>query len=213
TGREIIIPQGYLLLKAAISRKLGNWISKFLNEYDYMDFQVGMNIQLQASSNNPKTLRRHPKLPTLMKYYNKKIIRKGFLAFYLELYKTQIELKILASMMGFKFIPYEKDVLGLFYFDNKGHDMTQKIKILENILNDDSHSVLMGRGQSHWMVVHALSTPEEKSGYFINVNDPMGRSLVVPVSKLDNSFIFYFFKFDKKISEDNLNFLKETLHL
>ncbi|MFX0100835.1 MAG: hypothetical protein ACFFCS_14765 [Candidatus Hodarchaeota archaeon] len=211
----LIWSEGYLLLRAAASRKYGNWLKTFTDEFQYDDFKL--NIDLMFNSRIPsRILRRITDLETLIKYYQKGIIRKRFLLFYLNQFKTQLELKILASMFGFHFQPYPNDVMGLLFFedDEEPEEKEKKVKFIEKMINKKDCDILFGHGQSHWMVAHSLYHVEEIDEYILGINDPLGpRGSTIPIKKLDHSYIFYFFKFNDDLFKANMKFLRENLHL
>ena len=88
-----------------------------------------------------------------------------------------------------------------------------KKKTFRQMMKKKNCDILLGHGQSHWMVAHSLYHVEETNEYILGINDPMGPSSKIPVKKLDNSYIFYFFKFNEDIFKKNMAFLRETLRL
>jgi len=206
----VISALGYLLLKAANSRRLRFLLSKATNPFDYDDFRISIQIML-GTPEAEKELKKNPELQTLFKLYQGGIIRKKFLRFYLSRFKTQLELKMLAALFGFKFVPYATETMGNLYFENHGDkDRADKVEFMHQRLADGQHAVLLGHGQLHWMVPHTLY--ESGNGQVLEINDPLGGSTRMPVEKLDHSYIFYFFKFNEAICKRNIAILEEVLH-
>ncbi|MHA1680268.1 MAG: hypothetical protein ACTSUE_04630 [Promethearchaeota archaeon] len=226
-NEAIIWSLGYLLLKAKVSRKFGNWISRLTNEYEYMDYEMNINIFLEKEISDRLKVKL-PDLETLRKYFRKGIIRKRFLKHYLDQFKTQIELRMLATMLGFSFEPYPGDVMGNLYFEKDDDMKEDKIIYIQERLDDHDVSTLLGHGQSHWMVPHTLKKITMKSGkkdkknkdavaektiHALELNDPMGGKPQLQVSRLDHTYIFYFFKYKEEQVKESLEFLKDLLHL
>ena len=209
----IIWSMGYLLLKARSRKKLGNWISELLGGFEYDDF----NLNIELLLNKPPTRRflsKYRNFTTLLKYYDSDIIRKPLIEYYLDQFKTQIELKVLAAMLGLKFVPYPEDILGILYFNKDVEENRKKLEFLMKQIKLKKRSVLMGHGQSHWMVPHSLyATSRTTQEYVLGVNDPIGRPTMMPLHKFDHKYIFYFFEFDKKVCSKNLEFLRELFYL
>ncbi|MBD3187215.1 hypothetical protein GF325_10330 [Candidatus Bathyarchaeota archaeon] len=211
-NEAIIWSQGYLLLKTARSRKLGNWVSRLASEYDYMDFKIGIDLFLDGKVTK-RIQAKYPDLSTIIKYFRSGIIRKRFMRYYLDQFKTQIELRILALMLGFSYKPYPGDVMGNLYFMKGEQGVEEKLSFLEDIFNDEKSSALLGHGQSHWMVPHAINYGDKNKAPTIAINDPMGSKPRIPVNRLDNSYIFYFFEYSPRRCKDNLSFLENVFHL
>jgi len=207
----IISALGYLLLKAANSRRLRFLLSKATNPFDYDDFRISIQLML-GTTEAERELKKNPELQTLFKLYQGGIIRKKFLRFYLSRFKTQLELKMLAALFGFKFVPYATETMGNLYFENHDDmDRADKIDFIRQRFADGQHAVLLGHGQLHWMVPHTLyENGNEK--YVLEINDPLGGSTLMPVEKLDHTYIFYFFKFNETICRRNIAILEEILH-
>ncbi|MHA1698739.1 MAG: hypothetical protein ACTSWN_07885 [Promethearchaeota archaeon] len=202
----------YMLLKAGISRKLGNFIKKLSSPYEYMDFKTNLDLLFRIEPNR-RVLIRFPDFKTLQKYYFSGIIRKRFLLYYLDQYKTQIELKILATMMGFEFVPYPDEMMGYLYLTSKKEDIEHKIDFMVQKLKNDDHGILLGRGQSHWMVLHSIYKNQQSDEYLLGINDPMGSRMLIPISRLDHSWLFWFFKYNNNKNQENLEFLKNFFYV
>nr|MDO8116310.1 hypothetical protein [Candidatus Sigynarchaeota archaeon] len=206
---------GYLLLRAKNSRKFGNIISIFSNGFEYEDFKLEVDLLVDSAMNSRHVMARIPNFKTLANCYRGGVVRKRFLAFYLDQYKTQIELKVLALLFGFQYVPYPGDVLGNLYFVERDADATKKFEFMKGIMGKTDNATLLGHGQSHWMVPHSILADGNGADntYFLGINDPLGSSTRVPFSTLNASYIFYFFKHHKDASDRSVEKLKNWFNL
>jgi len=206
----ILWSEAFLLLKARASRRVANWLKRTASEFVYDDFKLDLDLRVDDMS----TRRRDPAMGTAAKYFKHGTIRKQFVRFYMEQYKTQLELRILAAMFGFEFTGYPGDTLGILYFSPKDQDAASKLDFMKDILNKQDHAVIMGHGQSHWMVPHSLfgngSVTQET---VLGINDPLGASTRLAVNHLDSTYLFYFFKFNEKACQASINFLETILRM
>ncbi|HME51622.1 MAG TPA: hypothetical protein VKM55_05350 [Candidatus Lokiarchaeia archaeon] len=206
----ILWSEAFLLLKARASRRIANWLKRTASEFIYDDFKLDLDLRVDEMS----TRQRDPAMGTAAKYFKHGTIRKQFVRFYMEQYKTQLELRILAAMFGFGFIGYPGDTLGNLYFSAKDQDVSSKLEFMRGILEKQDHAVLMGHGQSHWMVTHSLfgnGTAEQET--MIGINDPLGSSTRLAVESLDSTYLFYFFKFNENACNASINFLETILRI
>ncbi len=196
---KCITSLGYLLLRAKVTRKLGNIIKNGTGGFEYDDFKLEVDLLVEAAEQSRNNLLQFPGFKTLARYYRRRVVRNAFLTFYLDQFKTQIELKVLALLFGFQFVPYPGDVLGNLYFGERDADANKKFEFMKGMLGTPAHATLLGHGQSHWMVPHSIWVNDgaPNNQYFLGINDPLGSSGHVPFNTLNSSYIFYFFKFNK----------------
>ncbi len=208
----IIWSEGYLLAKARLSRRVSNWFNRNDGSFVYEDFKLNLDMLLDNMAE--REARREKLLGSALKHFKGGTIRKLFVMWYLEQFKNQLELKVLAAMFGFEFLPYPGDTMGNLYFTNGDRAAGEKIEYLRAMLDKPDHAVIMGHGQSHWMVPHTLlkggANGEE---YVMGINDPLGSTQMMHLQRLDNSYLFYFFKFDEKKCLDGIRFLGDVLRL
>jgi hypothetical protein len=210
----IIWAEGFLLAKARTSRRVGNWLKKTTGEFQYEDFKV--NIDMLVESMWTREARHDASLATALKYFKHGTIRKVFMVNYLEQFKNQLELKILASMLGFQFLPYPGDVMGNLYFERGDTEAKHKIEYMQAMMEQPSTAVIVGHGQSHWMVPHTLykdTGSVDGKDYSIGVNDPLGSSTHMVLKRFDNAWLFYFFNYDAQRCDEGIAFLSDLLGL
>jgi hypothetical protein len=206
----ILWSEAFLLLKSRASRRVANWLKGTASEFVYDDFKLDLDLRVDDMS----TRRRDPAVVTAAKHFKHGTIRKKFVGFYMEQYKTQLELKILAAMFGFEFVGFPGDTLGIMYFNPKDQETTFKIDFLKSILNKQDHAVIMGHGQSHWMVPHSLfGNGVVSQDVVLGINDPLGSSTRMALKNLDSTYLFYFFKFDEKACLASIDFLETILRM
>lgn len=208
----ILWSAGYLLAKARISRRVANWFSRNGDPFVHEDFKLGFDMLLDSMA--AREAKREIRLGTAIKHFKHGRIQKIFVNRYLEHFKTQLELKILAAMFGFEFIPYPGDTMGNLYFANGERLAGEKIEFMRAMLAKPDHAVIVGHGQSHWMVPHTLL----KGGaagqeYALGINDPLGGSHVMPIKRLDHTYLFYFFKYNEEKCMSCIRFLRDVLHV
>lgn len=207
--RAMIWAEGYLLLRAARSRRVGNWLNRIGSEFEYEDFKLAVDMVLDGGAR-----RTPPGFDTAMKYYRKGTIRRQVLDHYFSLYKTQHELRMLARMFGFSPVPYPGDTMGTLYFQRDDRDRAAKVSFIEEQLAKPDTAMLVGQGQSHWMVPHALfSANGATSKHVLGINDPMGTRTQLQLELLDNTHVFYFFRCRAGDAGERLAFLRTTLGL
>jgi hypothetical protein len=208
----IIWSEGYLLAKARLSRRMSNWFNRNDGTFVYEDFKLNLDMLLDNLA--ARDARREKLLGSALKYFKHGTIRKFFVTWYMEQFKNQLELKVLAAMFGFEFLPYPGDTMGNLYFTNGDRAAGEKIEYIQAVLAKPDHAVIMGHGQSHWMVPHTLlKGGADGQEYAVGINDPLGSTHTMPLKRLDHSYLFYFFKFDEKKCLDGIRFLGDVLHI
>ncbi|MBN2151365.1 MAG: hypothetical protein JW839_07970 [Candidatus Lokiarchaeota archaeon] len=208
----IIWSTGYLLAKARLSRRVSNWFGRHDGSFVYEDFKL--NIDMLLDSIAQREARREKALGSALKHYKHGTIRKIFVTRYLEQFKTQLELKILAAMFGFEFLPYPGDTMGNLYFTNGDRAAGEKVAYIREVLDKPDHAAILGHGQSHWMVPHTLLKGGlDGQEYALGINDPLGSNNVLPLKRLDHTYLFYFFKFDEGRCREGIRFLGDVLHI
>ncbi len=208
----IIWSEGYLLAKARLSRRVSNWFGRNDGSFVYEDFKLNLDMLLDNLA--ARDARREKALGSTLKYFKSGTIRKFFVTWYLEQFKNQLELKILAAMFGFEFMPYPGDTMGNLCFTNGDRAAGEKVEYMKRILDKPDHAVILGHGQSHWMVPHTLLKGGlDGQEYALGINDPLGSDHVMPLKRFDHAYLFYFFKFDEQKCREGIRFLGDVLHL
>ncbi|MEX2684628.1 MAG: hypothetical protein Q6373_023860 [Candidatus Sigynarchaeota archaeon] len=208
----IIWSEGYLLAKARLSRRISNWFERNDGSFVYEDFKLSIDMLIDSIAG--REAKRDKALGSALKYFKHGTIRKVFVARYLDQFKTQLELKVLAAMFGFEFVPYPRDTMGNLYFANGDREMAEKIKFVQGMLAKPDHAAILGHGQSHWMVVHTLlKGGVDGQEYALGINDPLGSTQTIPLKRLDHTYLFYFFKYNEQKCREGIRFLSDVLHV
>ena len=208
----ILWAEGFLLLKSRASRRVANWLKRTAGDFVYEDFKLTIDVLLGNLAE--RHARRDRVLGTALKYFRHGTIRKPLVRQYLEQFKTQLELRVLAAMFGFEFVPYQGDTMGNLCFANGDRGMAPKIEFMRDMLDKSDHATLVGHGQSHWMVPHSLYKGNGMGQeYIIGINDPLGSSSRMMVKNLDHTYLFYFFKFNEQSCRSTIAFLEDRLYL
>lgn len=206
----ILWSEGYLLVKARFSRRLANWFARNGDPFVHEDFKIGFDMLLESMA--AREAKREARLATAIKHLRHGTIRRIFVNRYLEHFKTQLELKILAAMFGFEFVPYTGDTMGNLFFENGDRPGGDKIEFMRDMFARPDHAAIVGHGQSHWMVPHTLLKGGPNGQEFaLWINDPLGGSHVIPIKRLNHAYLFYFFKFHEDECMASIRFLRDLL--
>nr|MDO8083244.1 hypothetical protein [Candidatus Sigynarchaeum springense] len=208
----IIWSEGYLLAKARLSRRVSNWFNRNDGSFIYEDFKLNIDILLDSIAG--REAKRDKALGSALKHFKHGTIRKVFVARYLDQFKTQLELKVLAAMLGFEFVPYPGDTMGNLCFANGDRETAEKIKFIQGMLDKPDHAAILGHGQSHWMVPHTLLKGGlDGQEYALGINDPLGSTHTMPIKRFDHTYLFYFFKYNAQKCRESIRFLSDVLHI
>ena len=215
----------YIILKAAHNDVIGNFLKSY-DEMNYEFIQDVISFELQKrmkgkSEEFSKSLEKQ-----LKQYIEKDKLNKVFLHEYTTRIKTDVELKLLMAIFGYKFLrfPYSADGTGAINFELiddiiksgmiKDESLNNYDEIFEFMLTflevQFPKCITLINTGFHWVTANKLILTDGKRIPDLFYLDPAASSKPVKLSRWKKSKWFYLFQYDEKL-RDEITPIVETL--